>query len=155
MKNVISKIKENKKITLVVVGAIAVVGLIIALVCIFGKDKVSEEEMLTKELEKIGRDYYENYYYASAANSEDLKDKKEYLQNFSSVGLKINLENLQRYNNTLKDKNKTKFENTEKKKKCNAEKSMVTIYPTDPYGKKDYKISVYLDCGFDKKEDKK
>lgn len=155
MKNILNKVKENKKIVLIVVGAILAVGLIVLLVSVLGKEKVSEEEMLTKELEKIGRDYYENYYYVSAANSEELKDKKEYLQNFSSVGLKINLDNLQRYNNTLKDKNKTEFKNTEKNKKCSTEKSMVTIYPTDPYGKKDYKISVYLDCGFDKKEDKK
>ena len=155
MKNVLKKIKENKKIVLIVLGAIVLIVGVIVLISALGKEKVDEEEMLTNELEKIGRNYYEDYYYVSAANSDDLKDKKEYLENFSSVGLKINLENLQRYNNTLKDKNETNFKNTEKNKKCNAETSMVTIYPTDPYGKKDYKISVYLDCSFDKKEEKK
>jgi len=153
--HMIDKIKEHKKILLAGLGILIVVVVIVVLVCNRPKkDKVSEKEKLTTELEKIGRNYYENYYYVSAANSSDLNDKKNYLKNFTSVGLKINLENLQRYNNTLKDKNETVFKNTKANKDCDLEKSMVTIYPTEPYGEKDYKISVFLDCGFEEKEEK-
>ena len=131
MKDIIERIKENKKVLLIGLGVLVVVAVVVFL--IFknpSKDKVSEKDKLTSELEKMGRDYYENYYYVSAANSSDLNDKKDYLKNFTSVGLKINLENLQRYNNTLKEKNETVFKNTKENKDCDLEKSMVTIYPT-------------------------
>ena len=155
MKDIIERIKENKKLFLIGLGVLVVVAIVVFF--IFNKpskDKVNEKDKLTSELEKLGKDYYENYYYVSAANSSDLADKKEYLKNFTSVGLKINLENLQRYNNTLKEKNETVFKNTKDNKDCDLEKSMVTIYPTEPFGKSDYKISVFLDCGFEEKEEK-
>ena len=150
MKKILDFIKNNKKIIGIglAVVIVVVVGIIIALK-VTKKEEVSEKDRLTKELETLGKKYYEDYYYPSSGNSEEENSKEKYLKNFESVGLKINLENLQRYNNTLSksDKVKVDFTNKDKNKKCDAEKSMVTIYPTDPYGKKDYKISVYLDCG--------
>ena len=151
MKKVVEFIKNKKKIIAIVLAAIVVivVGSIIVLK-ITKKEEVSEKDRITKELETLGKKYYEDYYYPSSGNSEEENSKEKYLKNFESVGLKINLENLQRYNNTLskKDKVKTDFTNKDKKKKCDAEKTMVTIYPKEPFGKKDYKISVYVECGF-------
>ena len=153
MTKIMDKIKKNKEFS-IIMGAtilVAIATLVVVLVFVIGK-KEDEKTKLTNELEKIGRNYYEEYYYVSAGNDKEENSKANYLKNFESVGLKINLENLLRYNNTLKDKNTTKFVNSKTNKKCNYEKSMVTIYPKKPFGKKDYKISVYLDCGF--KEEK-
>ena len=150
MKNLLEKIKNNKgKLLIVLAIIVVVVGSIVLVTKLIGKNKVSEKENLTTQLENIGRNYYENYYYVSAGNTEEENGKEKYLSNFATVGLKINLENLLRYNNTLKDKNETKFVNSKTNENCNYEKSMVTIYPKSPYGKTDYTINVYLDCGFE------
>ena len=143
--------EKKKKICMIIAAVVVLIGLIFAAIKIFSKDKVDEKERITKELETLGREYYEKYYYVSAGNSDEKDSKEKYLSNFTSVGLKINLENLLRYNNTLKkgDKVKVNFTNKDTNKKCNYEKSMVTIYPKKPYGKTDYKISVYVDCGFE------
>ena len=151
MKKIIEFLKGNKKILAIALVVLVVVALGIVVALKVGKkEEVSEKDRITKELETLGKKYYEDYYYVSSGNSEEENSKEKYLKNFESVGLKINLENLLRYNNTLSksDKVKVNFTNKDKNKKCDYEKSMVTIYPKEPYGKKDYKISVYVDCGF-------
>ena len=48
---------------------------------------------------------------------------------------------------------KCKFKNNGKA--CNNKTTRAIIYPKSPYGKKDYKVEVELDCGFDKKAETK
>lgn len=73
------------------------------------------------------------------------------LSKFSTIGIKVDLENLGRYNNgEFKDKI-SKFKNSDTDEKCNSTNTMVYIYPKSPYGKTDYTVKAELDCGFEEK----
>ena len=148
MNKIIDYIKEHKKIAIgVAAGLLVVIAVIIIVINI--NPKSSQKNKLESSLEALGRRYYEDYYYVSAANSEDIEEKKEFLQNFTSIGLRISLDNLLRYNETLENKDNTEYRNKKKKEDCDRKKTMVIIYPKEEYGAKDYDIKVELVCGFD------
>ena len=149
MNKIIDFIKQHKKIVLGVAGGLLVVILAIILIITLTKPKKTNKEQLTSSLETLGRKYYEEFYYPSAANSDDVNQKREFLQNFSSVGLRVTLENLLRYNDTLENKDNTEYKNKKKKEDCDQKKTMVVIYPKAEYSSKDYDIKVELVCGFD------
>ena len=150
MEKLLTIINNNKKAF--IIGLIALILVVLGVIFIpkVFMNKLNEEEKLTQSLEILGRKYYEDYYYVSAANSDDLQDKADFLSNYSEIGLKISLENILRYNETLEDKDTTEYKNRKKKQDCDKSKSMVTIYPKKDYGAKDYDIKVTLVCGFDK-----
>ena len=137
---------ENKNrliVNCVIVGVI-VIGVVVAVVLIVF---MNNKTQLTNELEKAGRDFYENYYYDQAGSDD--KTRSEFLVKLESAGIKVNLENLARStenNKGILDK----FVNKATGKKCNTDNTKVIIYPKDPYGKKDYIIETEIDCGFDK-----
>jgi len=153
MKEKIKKFLTKRNIIICACSLLALIIIIIGIIFLIPREK-NNEKLLNQELEKIGRYYYENYYYVSAANSDELSKKADYLSNFTNTGLKISLSNLLRYNNTLADdvKNKTEFKNSETNESCDMDKTMVTIYPKESYTKSDYQISTYLECGFQSEE---
>jgi hypothetical protein len=153
MKEKIKGFLTKKNIIICACSLLALIIIIVGIIFLIPREK-NNEKLLNQELEKVGRYYYENYYYVSAANSDELSKKADYLSNFTNTGLKISLSNLLRYNNTLSDdvKNKTEFKNSETNEACDMDKSMVTIYPKEPFTKGDYQISIYLDCGFQNEE---
>lgn len=148
MHNLKDIINNNKKV--IVISIISLVIVIIAILVsinIFGKQ--SKEKEFKSIIEKMGRDYYENYYYEQSGN--DLNAKKETLSKYSAIGLKIDLENLGRYNDQINKDKIAKLVNPETKEACNAKNTKVIIKPKEGYKKTDYDIEVQLDCGFDKK----
>ena len=102
----------------------------------------NNEKELQGNLEKLGKSFYEDYYYPSQAKSP--KTVKDFV-----TGIKVNLENISKFSKIDK-KLVDSMVNNKTKKKCDGEKSVVTIYPKKPYGKTDYKIEVKLECGFEK-----
>ena len=107
----------------------------------------NNEKELQGNLEKLGKSFYEDYYYPSQAKSQ--KDVKDFVKRFEKTGIKVNLENISKFSKIDK-KLVDSMVNNKTKKKCDGEKSVVTIYPKKPYGKTDYKIEVNLECGFKK-----
>lgn len=107
----------------------------------------NNEKELQGNLEKLGKSFYEDYYYPSQAKSQ--KDVKDFVKRFEKTGIKVNLENISKFSKIDK-KLVDSMVNNKTKKKCDGEKSVVTIYPKKPYGKTDYKIEVNLECGFEK-----
>jgi len=107
----------------------------------------SNEKELKGNLEKLGKSFYEDYYYPSQAKSQ--KDVKDFVKRFEKTGIKVNLENISKFSKIDK-KLVDSMVNSKTKKKCDGEKSVVTIFPKKPYGKTDYKIEVNLECGFKK-----
>ena len=153
MKEVMNKIKtffkdffskKNNIIITAVVALVLVAGII--LLVVFASN--NQEKELTKELETIGRNFYEDFYYSQIGENDE--ERATFLSKYSTIGIKVDLENLAR---TLdnKDEELAKFVNKKTKQSCHLTNSKVTIYPQDPYGKSDYKIDVTLDCGFEKK----
>lgn len=111
----------------------------------FETEKNEDKELEKKDFSKIEKllqenvsDYYENKYYNLIGNSE--VEKAKFLEKYSEIGLKINLDNLikasEEYANNLKEVSDT----------CDKQKTIVFIYPKNPYGKMDYDLKVQLSC---------
>ena len=136
----------SKNVKTIVGIAIAVIIVAGALLYFFVFNNNNQAD-LKKELESVGRNFYENFYYDKA--EDEGKSKAEFLAQFKEVGIKVDLENLMRASEN-KDEIKKKFVNSKTKEECNQTNTKVTIKPKDPYGKTDYTIEVTLDCGFNK-----
>lgn len=141
------KRKLNKK-TLAIVVAVLIVIILVVLLVVFGKK--SNEKELESSLNKMGSSFYENFYYEQIGSSAD--DRTSLLSKFSTIGIKIDLENLGRYNDGEFKKDIKEFKNSLTGEKCNQTKTKVIIYPKSPYGKTDYKIETELSCGFKEKK---
>ncbi len=136
--------KDNSK--LLIIGGVLVF-LIIAFFIILLISNKDNKKGLEKSLRKMGEDFYENLYYDQIKSTS--KKKTSLLSKFTEVGIKIDLENLERYENGKFSKEIKKFKNNKTGNMCNKVNTKVIIYPKAPYGKKDYKIVTELDCGFE------
>ena len=144
---------KNKKMIIIVAAAlVVVVAVVLIFVKPFGGKSSDNQEELTKSLEKLGKSFYEDYYYPSQEKSQT--DVKEFVKRFEKNGIKINLTNLSKISSIDTSVLET-MTNSKTKEKCNYENTSITIIPKSPYGKSDYDIKVNLDCGFDAKEAKK
>ncbi len=141
----ISKVKkiilENKKILIIVIVAFAFI------LCGLLFFRGSNEARLTRNMESLGKSFYEEYYYSSQEKVQ--KDMPKFLSKFEKTGIRINLKNLSKLSKT--DQKLIKgMVNSKTNKKCDFNKTYVIIYPQKPYNKADYKLKVNLDCGFKK-----
>ncbi len=135
----------NKK-GMVIVGVIAV--LIVVLILLFVL-KDNTKVNLESTLKDMGIDFYENFYYDKAGDSDE--ERAAVLQKYKEIGIKINLDNLQRYNSEQNAPKIKEFVNPKTKEQCNFDDTMVIIYPKENYGKKDYDIKVNIVCGLEDK----
>ena len=113
----------------------------------------NQEKKLTKYMKQLGKVYYEDIYHASFQNDAA---REETLSKFAVTGINTDLENLVRAVSTKKDlptdaEILAKFVNKKTGKACNQSSTRIYFYPSEPYGAKDYKIEVKLDCGFNEK----
>jgi len=151
-KEKVKKERKYSKLRIVCWGVlILVVILAISLVVYFScfskeaKLKKQEEE-LTELLRGMGEDFYENYYYKMAGETQE--EKVSYLSKYSTNGVRINIDNLSRYNSKVNKGKAEKFVNKVSNEKCDLNESIVTIIPKEPYGEKNYDLKVTLICGF-------
>ena len=137
------------KAILVVVALIVLAAVGYGVYSIVGKEN-SNKEQLEKDLETMGRDFYEEFYYEQIATSQE-GGAGEFLAKFSSLGIKIDLINLEQYpSKNLENKSMVDgFKNSKTDEECNSTETRATIYPQEPYGKGDYRIETSLVCGFD------
>lgn len=142
--------QHKKEITIGGILLVIVLGGILLYSCFFSsKSKVNNKEKeLTNLLEVMAKDFYENYYYDISGS--DSSARKEKMKQYASSGIKVDLENLGRYNGSVNKKRVAKFVNPVTKKNCDSKKTKVIIYPNGNFGKKDYKIETVLVCGFEK-----
>ena len=138
--------KNNKNV--IIVAVIVVVAIVVGI--ILGLGKRSNEKELETSLKEMGKSFYENFYYEQVGSSSE--ERSSLLSKFSTIGIKIDLDNLSRYNDGEFKKEINKFVNSKTGEKCNKTKTKVTIYPKSPYGKTDYTVEADLDCGFSKKK---
>ena len=143
------------------IKGIVILTIFIVLVCVIfivifsSKDSKNEEKMQTKEeisieqkeekiknqLNNIGKDFYENYYNYQVGSTDE--ERSDFLSKYESKGIKINLDNLSRYD----EKNAieiNKFVYKKAKKVCDKSETKVIIYPISPYDKKSYKIDTKI-----------
>lgn len=137
--------KSNK--TVVIIGIALFIVIATVLFVVFNKP--SNKKELETSLTEMGKSFYENFYYEQIGSSAD--ERSTLLSKFTTIGIKIDLDNLGRYNNGEFSDEIKEFKNNKTDEKCNKTNTKVIIYPKSPYGKTDYKIEVKLDCGFDEK----
>lgn len=138
------KVKEflkNKKELLIIIGVVVILVGIILFVLI----NTDGEKKLKDKLETLATDYYENNYYDKISSDE--ATRKQILEKFASTGFTINLNSLSRYEQFTEQVKE--FVNSETDEECDKEKTTITIYPKDPYGKEDYEVKVNLVCGYE------
>jgi len=146
IKMIFSKIAKHKKIVGIIAALLLVI--IIVIIVFFGVTKKEEQsQVLSNSLKDLGIDFYENFYYNQIG--KDDKERKEFLEKYKDIGIKVNLDSLSRYKKDETDEILKKFVNSETEEECDKDSSMVVIYPKDPYGKKDYSIDANLVCGFE------
>jgi len=150
IKKVLKKIFKNK-IVLIVLGVVLVIMLVLFL--IFGlKKEENQSIVLSNSLKELGVEFYEDFYYKQIGKND--KERKEFLEKYKDIGIKVNLDSLSRYKTEETDKILKEFVNKKTEEECDKTNSMVVIYPKESYGKKDYSIDAQLVCGFEEKEKK-
>ncbi len=123
-----------------------IIAIAIFLIMTFMKPKNNKKE-LESSLKEMGIEFYENFYYEQVGTSID--ERTNLLSKYTDIGIKVDLDNLERYNSgKFKDKI-SEFKNARTNEKCSRTDTKVIIYPKSPYQKKDYKIEIRLDCGFE------
>ena len=138
-------IKRLNKRNCFIALAIVVLIIIIILVLVFNS-KNSQEKQLTSMLKNMGIDFYENFYYEQVGTNDT--ERQDFLKKYETIGIKVNLDNLSRYNSDSNKKIVEKFVNSKTNEECDKNNTRVIIYPKSPYKKDSYNISVELVCGF-------
>ena len=147
MKEFFSKIfsKENRAKTIGVIAGVFVVAAVVIIVTVsksfaYKPDKKAEKQ-LNDRMTELAKNFYENYYFDQVGS--------EFVKGHAENGIKIDLANLARINNSDSQSVINEFKNKDGEA-CNTTTSKVTIYPKDPYGKTDYELKIDLDCNFKK-----
>lgn len=135
----------TKKIAIIAGAIVGVVAIVVIALFAFGKNK---DKKLAATLEGMGRDWYENFYY----DGFDEKKRADILSRFKDIGIKVDIDNLSRYNTEVNAEKLKDFKMNEEGG-CDGTETKVIIKPQDPYGKTDYTIEAKLVCG-NKKEEK-
>ncbi len=140
--------KNNKKQVGIIAGVLLVVILAVTItINVTNSKKETQEDKLNTTLKELGKDFYENFYYPQVGSDDS--SRATFLEKFSTIGIKVNLDNLSRYNGKDVESKIAEFKNEKSGEDCDKENTKVTIYPKDPYGKEDYTIEVTLVCGFE------
>lgn len=140
----IKNLLKNKRV-LIAIGVILVIIIVVIVILVLPKENV--EQNLENSLKEMGQDFYENYYYDQTGTTDE--EKADFLSRYATIGIKINLDNLGRYNSEVNQEKIAEFVNPDTNESCDKENTRVIIYPKESYGKTDYDIEVELVCGFD------
>ena len=156
MKEIIRKLfsPRNKVKTIgVICGIVAIIVLVILVIVnpFTSSDKKHQKQLETR-LKEIAKDFYENHYYNTIGKDDE--QRKSFVKEVANYGIIMDLANIARTNTEQEDSILKEFDG------CDPDKSLVKIYPKDPYGVSNYTVEVELVCDFSKntykgKEDKK
>jgi len=130
--------KSRKKLFLIASVAVVVIAVGVAAFLTLTNNK---EEKLTNSLTKIGRDWYENFYYDGFEESK----RADILSRFKDSGIKVDLDNLSKYNTEANSELIKEFK-LNQEDGCNSSETKIVVKPKEPYGKTDYDIEAVLSC---------
>jgi len=142
-------IKRNIKLIGILILTIIIIFIVIYK-CSFSPQKTKKEysAVLEENLEIMGKDFYENYFYPVVAKDLENQELKTYLMNYEDSGLKVTLDILGKYNNQANSEIIKKFYNDKTGEKCDSKNTYVYIYPKEPYQVNDYDLKVELSCNY-------
>lgn len=107
------------------------------------KNPPVNRDEFSDQLNTMGKDIYEEYYYEITKVDKTEAETKDFLSKFNTIGLQFNLVELSKYKDEYKDQI-ANFLNSNKS--CSREGTKVIIYPKEPYSKTDYIIETKVDC---------
>ena len=132
--------KNRKKTIGILCSIIAIIILIVVILVsnslTFKNKKV--EKHLSVRLEEIGKTFYEKFYNQLGSTDEERSNK---IKDYTYEGIIIDLENLAITNFNEKQAILDEFKNAAGVS-CDVNKTMVSIYPKEPYGIHDYDIVI-------------
>lgn len=134
----------NKRYIILSVIVLSIILLISGIILFNNIRKNKEEDKLYNQLNSVVKDYYKDYYYNTLGDNEDIR--KSNAEKLKHVGIKITLYDLSNYKSNNEDI-LSLFKNAQTKADCDYNKTTITIYPIEPYGREDIKIDSNLVCG--------
>ena len=122
---------KGKKIIIAITAAV----LVLLVVAFLNLNGGNQEEKLTKRLETVGTEV------------------SEFLTRFVELGIKVDIDNLSRFNEDKYANIVEEFHNKKDNVACDIRNTKAIIYPVSPFGKTDFTVSSVLDCGFETVEE--
>lgn len=132
---------RSAKIIAIILICVAVVTVAVA---VAARIFFSPENLAKRELEKIAKDYYENYYYEGFVlrDGEDPYVRAKEIQEVGTAS--VELSQLLLFDNERHAESGKYF--SQKNYTCSKKTTTVKFYPVAPYGKTDYKVVYKYDC---------
>lgn len=139
--------KSKKKILVVLITLLVIAGALFVVTKMgsFG----DQETKLTKKIETVGEDFYTNFYFEQISSNKTDEETAEFLGKFAEMGIKIDLDNLSRYDDEKYPNLLDEFTNKKSGEPCDIYNTKAIIFPKEPFGKEDYSLASTLDCGFE------
>lgn len=137
------KLKTSAKVVLGLIVVVVIVGLVL----IFTKKK-DPQLALNERLITVGSDFYENFYFEHISTNKTEEEVVAFLERYEEVGIKVDIDNLSRYDEEKYPSLLDEFVNEKDNIACDIRNTRAVIYPVAPYGNTDYSIEAELDCGF-------
>ena len=122
---------------------------LVGIIMLTGCGKKNDSEKLNDRLNELGNAYYKKYY-----NLIEEEKRKDFLSKYTTLGIKVDLENLARTvadSDGFPSKDELIEEFTKDGKSCNLTTSKLVLYPQEPYGESDFKMDINLNCEESKK----
>ena len=133
-------VAARRFITTGVIISAVMVALSVFAVVYFNPETVAE-----RTLEKMGREYYEDYYYDKFMGTISEEAFQEKMAIFKETGLQpVPLRQLLLYQNEKNAEYRSVFE--KKGFSCDKNQTVVKIIPKEPFGKTDYELKTDLKC---------
>ncbi|MBQ3309474.1 hypothetical protein IJG78_02240 [Candidatus Saccharibacteria bacterium] len=108
------------------------------------------ETAAKRELEKLAKDYYENYYYDSFTENTPESELAIAFQSYEDYGFPpVYLRQLLLFDDERHAESRSYFSG---QYFCNTNHTSVTFLPHAPYGKTDYTVNYKYDCEWDIKK---
>lgn len=127
--------------TLVIILCLSLVFFNLGAHAILDPKRVAESEM-----EKIAKDYYENYYYDEFVNSVPEGELNIAFATYTDYGFpRVYLRDLLLFDNGRHAASRAYFES---QYACNTNRTAIQIVPYAPFGKTDYRINYFYDCEY-------
>ena len=143
-------LKKNRdksiKIGITAVIALTIIATSLTVSYAITNQETKEEKKLKTYLQEMGIDFYENFYYEQVGKNE--QERKQVLEKFKDIGIKISLSNLEKYNTEANKEKIDAFLNNKEVVDCNKENTKIIIYPEEPYKADNYHFELNLVCEF-------
>ena len=107
--------------------------------------KKTDSENISEYIEKLGKEFYEDYYYQQLKNLKEnhmIEDINTFLKNYETTGISVTLNQMIE----LHFKTEKEINRYLKKYQCDYETTGFIIYPKSPYEKKSYRLESHISC---------